>query len=83
LDPIFGAVQLDVEIFTLLLGIVFTDDFDKFAIARAALVGDNDAVIRVVFAAFAAESDCYCHSVFVLLEIRFLVFGLLIGGSEG
>jgi hypothetical protein len=25
----------------------------------------------LVFATFAAESDCYCHSLFVLLEIRF------------
>jgi len=83
LNPMLSTFQLDGEIFPFLLGIVFTDDLDKFAIAWAALIGDNDAVIRVVFTAFAAESDCYCHSLCVLLEISFVVVGLFCGGSEG
>lgn len=68
--PIIGAVELDIEIFTLYLRIIFADDFDEFTVTRAALVGHNDAVIRVVLGAFAAESDCYCH-IFI-----FLRFGL-------
>ena len=64
-----GTVELHGEVLAFLLRIVFADDLDEFAVSRGALVGDDDAVIRVVFTAFAAESDCYCHSVFVLLEI--------------
>ncbi len=70
-DPVFGAVELDVEILAFDFRVVFADDFDEFAVTWAALVGNNDGVIRVIFGAFAAESDCYCHSnIFLSLGLK-------------
>ena len=46
--------------FALLAGflrIVVADDLDELAVARAALIGDDDFVIRMVESAFAAETD--------------------------
>ena len=60
-EPILGAIEVDLVVVTGLLWVVMTDEFDKFAVTRAALVGYRDAVEGMVAGAFAAKSDCYCH----------------------
>jgi len=53
-DPVLGAVNTKRTVLTSLLWILRTDDLDKFPVARAAAVGDNDSVVRPVFRAFPA-----------------------------
>ena len=60
-EPIFGPSQVDLVVFASLLGIIVTDEFDELPVTRAALIGNRNAVERVVAGAFASESDCYCH----------------------
>lgn len=61
--PVIGAIQFDGKIVTRPLGIVIANDFDESPVARLALVGDDDFVIRVIPRPLALESDCYCHDV--------------------
>jgi hypothetical protein len=58
-NPILGALQIDDEIFTFHLGIIPADDFDEFPVARTTVVGHDDFVVRMIFGAFAAQTNCY------------------------
>ena len=53
-DPILGPLDVERTVLTGLLRIVRTDDFDKFPVARAAAIGNNDPVVWPVFRAFSA-----------------------------
>ncbi len=48
-DPVIHTIELDGKVLTLLLGIVGTDEFNKAAVARAALVSHRNAVKWYVF----------------------------------
>jgi len=53
-DPVLGALNTKRTVLTSLLWIVRTDDLDKFPVARAAAVGDNNSVVGPVLRAFSA-----------------------------
>jgi hypothetical protein len=53
-DPVLGALNTKRTVLTSLLWIVRTDDLEKFPVARAAAIGDNDSVVRPIFRAFSA-----------------------------
>src|SRR5438132_1571721 len=61
-DPVSDAVEVEVPVLPRLFRIVVADLLDEFAVARAAAVGDDDFVIRVVERTLSAESDGYCHN---------------------
>ena len=53
-DPVLGAFNIKRTVLTSLFWIVRADDLDKFPVAWAAAVGDNDSVVRPVFRPFSA-----------------------------
>src|SRR4051812_45645015 len=56
LHPVVHPGEIDVGVGAFLLWIVVPDDLDELAVARAALVGDDNFIIRGVFGTLAAES---------------------------
>ena len=53
-EPIVDAIGLEVERVLTLTRSILADDFDELAVARAARVGDDDTIRRLLFAAGAA-----------------------------
>jgi len=68
-NPIINPRKIDIGVVPSLLRIIVTNDLDKLAIARTALIGNDDFVVRVIQAAFTAETDA--------TDIGILVLGLL------
>ena len=60
-DPVLGALEFQGEIITLFLRQVSADFLDKFAVPRAAGIGNNNAVSGRVLGADAFHSNSDCH----------------------
>ena len=58
-EPVVNALEVELEILILDLGIIPTQDFKELAVTRAALIGGDDTVGRMVLATSTTHSDLY------------------------
>ena len=75
-EPVVGAVLLDLEAVFCLTRMVVADDFHETPIARARAVGDDNAVVRLLLAADTAETNSNCHF-FTLVQVVVHCIGLI------
>jgi hypothetical protein len=61
LEPVERALHVDVQRALTLTGSVLADDLEELAVARAARVGDDEAVEGGLLAAATTETDTNCH----------------------
>src|SRR5690349_7906486 len=57
IEPIVDAVVLQIERLLTLTRSILADHFDELAVARAARVGDDDTVRRLLFAPGTTQAD--------------------------
>src|SRR5262249_14603463 len=61
LEPVTRALLVELDRRGLGLRVVATDRLDRAAVARRALVGDDDPPDRVLLRSDAPQSDSHCH----------------------
>jgi hypothetical protein len=65
---VINALEIELKILILNLGVVPTQNLKKLTVARAALIGGNDTIGRVVLATSTTHSDFYHF--YLLLNIQ-------------
>ena len=74
-QPMLGAVTVKDNATGIILGkqrVIAADALDKLAVARAALIGNDDLVIRALLRTTTRQTNCNCHLYLPLLITLFL-----------
>src|SRR3546814_3404608 len=65
-EPMVRAIGVELDALLVVLGekrVVIADPLDEAAVARAARIGDDDAVIGTLLGAAARQTNAECHCV--------------------